>query len=121
MEIRLEKVQPILDEMKNLNNDEIFWLIRNISYDLVSYYDEEHKGQIYNGSYDQLQIEQATRLQQRLRTIADVMNQVFNHRNFDNDYFEDLLTDGYDSKLKEQTKIANEYKEKAWKYDQLCD
>lgn len=121
MEIRLEKVQPMLEEMKNLNNDEIFWLIRNISYELVSYYDADHKGQIYDGSYDQIQIEQATRLQQRLRTIADIMNQVFNHRNFDNDYFEDLLTDGYDSKLKEQTKIAKEYKEKAWKYDQLCD
>lgn len=117
----LEKLEPILNKLESLSPAEICWLIRNITYHLVSYYNEDNKGPIYDGSYDQTQIEQATRLQQDIRNKVDIFSQVFEHRNFDNDYFEDLLTDRYYSRLKEAKKEAEEYKEKAWKYDSLCD
>lgn len=117
----LEKLGPILDQLESLSPAEVCWLIRNATYHLVSYYDENNKGPIYDGSYDQIQIEQATRLQQDIRNKVDIFGQVFEHRNFDNDYFEDLLTDRYYSRLKEAKEQAEEYKEKAWKYDSLCD
>lgn len=116
-----DNVMELYDKMKELSVDEICWLVRNITYDLVSYWSEDNKGRIYDGSYDKLQIEQATRMQQAIRNRVDIFNQILNHRNFENDYFEDLLTGGYYSKFKEVQDIANEYKEKAEMYDSLCD
>ena len=121
MDIDLNKVEPIYDSMKDLSPAEICWLMRNISYHLVSYYSDEDKGPIYDGSYDQTLIEQATRMQQTIRNNVDVFGQIFDHRIFENDYFEDLLTNNYYSKYESARKEAEEYKEKAWKYDELCD
>lgn len=121
MDIDLEKVEPIYEKLKELNPAEICWMMRNISYYLVSYYSEDNKGPIYNGSYDQTLIEQATRMQQRIRDNVDIFGQVFDHRIFEEDYFEDLLTDNYYSKYRAAKKEAEEYKEDAMKYRQLCD
>lgn len=119
--MNMEKLGPILDKLEELSPSEICWLTRNVMYYLVSYYNEDNKGPIYDGSYDQLQIEQATRLQQDIRNKVDILGQVFDHRIFDNDYFEELLTNNYYGKLKEAETRAKEFEEKANKYDSLCD
>ena len=113
--------EEIYENMKKLPVDDICWLIRNITYHLVSYYSEDNKGPIYDGSYDQLQIEQATRLQQNINGKVDILNQVFSHRNFENDYFEDLLTDNYYSKLKGYQEKSSEFERKAKLYDEMMD
>lgn len=109
----LDKLEPILHQINSLSPSEACWLVRNSIYHLVSFYDENNKGPIYDGSYDQLQIEQATRLQQNISQKVDVLAQVFDHRNFDNEYFEDLLTDNYYSRLKDMEKRAKENERKA--------
>ena len=116
----LDKLSKIKDELVSLSEDELFWVVKNTYYDLVSYYGENDHGVFYNGSYDDLQIEQATRLQQHIRTLADIFHQVQKHGNFDNNYFEDVLTDGYYSKYMSEKEKAEEYKEKADRYDDLC-
>lgn len=117
----LDKLEAIKEDLLKLNNDELYYVVKNTYYSLVSYYDENHKGKIYDGSYDQESIEQATRLQQHIRNDVDLFHQVIDHRIFEKDYFEDLLTDNYYSKYKDAEKRAKENEEKAWKYDSLCD
>lgn len=117
----LDKLEGIKQTLLELNNDELFYVVKNTYYDLVSYYDENHKGKIYDGSYDQESIEQATRLQQHIRNDLDYFHQVIDHRIFDREYFEDLLTDNYYGKYKDAKQKAEEYKEKASMYDDLCD
>lgn len=96
-----EEVEQIYDELKTLTPKEIDWLIRNITYNQVAYWDESDKGMIYDGNHSQINIEQATRLQQHLSGFSDLLEQSLNGRVFDADYFEDLLTDNYYSKYKE--------------------
>lgn len=120
-----EEVQRIYDEMKQLTPKEIDWLVRNITYNEVAYWDEDNKGVIYDGTHSQINIEQATRLQQHLRGMSDLLEQSISGRVFGDEednyqYFEDLLTDNFYSKFKEERAITEEYKEKAWKYDELC-
>lgn len=117
----LEKVSEEVERLKKFSPSEIDYVIRNISYYLVSYYNEYDKGPIYDGSYDSLQIEQATRLQQSISGMSNCMKQVFDHRNFDNDYFEDIISNNYYSKYISAQNKANEYKDKADRYDDLCD
>lgn len=117
----IDKLSSKLDELKKLSPEEICWLIRNITYHLVSYYNDSDKGPIYDGSYDQMQIEQATRMQQTIRNNVDIFGQIFDHRFFEDDYLEDLLTNNYYSKYKDAEQKAEEYKEKANMYDDLCD
>lgn len=84
----LDKVFAYYDELQNnLTFEEICKLFREIIYDQVSYYSDTNKGKIYDGSYSQTNIEQATRLQQKLSTCIDLYNQVISqHREFDEDY-----------------------------------
>lgn len=119
MEINLERTVPVYNKVKELNTDEKLWICRNIIYDLVSYYGENSKGEIYNGNYTDMQIEQATRLQQNICGMIKALGQVFNNQTFSNDYFEDLITGDYYSKYIRTKKESEEYKEKADKYDSL--
>lgn len=109
-----EKSERLYYEIKDLPTDEICWIIRNVLYDIVSYWDEGNKGRIFSGDYNQKEIECATRLQQSIRNKVDIFNQVLNHREFEDDYFEDILTDGYYSRYKNEMK-------KSEMNDDLCN
>ena len=50
----LEKVSEEVERLKKFSPTEIDYVIRNISYYLVSYYNEYDKGPIYDGSYDSI-------------------------------------------------------------------
>ena len=67
---------------------EVLWIIRNITYDQTAYYSEDEKGIIYNGSYDEGQIHDATNLQREISKFCDLFGQVvINHRNFGDDTY----------------------------------
>lgn len=78
---------------QNCSLEEILWIIRNISYDYVSYYSAKHNGYIYQ--YDEFDEEhrwQACMLQRKLSSSCDLFGQsIVNKRKFEPDYFEILL------------------------------
>ena len=117
-----EEAQRIYSEMKGLSSKEVDWIIRNISYNFVAYWGENDKAPIYSEGRDQINIEQACRLQRHLSGMSDLYNQSLEGRIFGDsengyEYFEDLLTDNFYSKYKE----AASYKEDALKYRDLCE
>lgn len=67
---------------------EILWIIRNISYDMVAYYNAEHCGIIYKSeSYNQMQREQACQIQRDLSTCCDLFGQsIIDKREFEEEY-----------------------------------
>ena len=66
---------------------EISWIYRNLVYDQVAYYDQNHKAKLYDGTYTDLNVEQANRFQQQISTVADLFEQsILNKREFDEDY-----------------------------------
>ena len=75
---------------------EILWIMRNLSYEQVSYWDDEHKGIIYqDDSYSHLNREQACRIQRMLSTACDLFGQsVINKREFDEGYLVKWLEGG---------------------------
>lgn len=87
----LEKVFKYKDELQNnMTFEEIVKCFREILYEPISYWDENHNGIIYDGTYNNAQIEQATRIQQRLSTCLDLYNQIISsHREFDESYLKD--------------------------------
>lgn len=72
----------------NLTLKEALKLIREISYDMVAYWDEENCARIYKDkSYSKLNQEQACRLQRLLSSTCDLFAQsVINKREFDEGY-----------------------------------
>ena len=72
----------------NLTLKEALKLIREISYDMVSYWDAENCARIYRDkSYSKLNQEQACRLQRLLSSACDLFGQsVINKREFDEGY-----------------------------------
>lgn len=88
--MNLDKVFAYYDALNHsLTFEEICKLFREIFYEQVSYYSDTNKGKIYDGSYSQVNIEQATRIQQKLSTCIDLYNQVISqHREFDESYLE---------------------------------
>lgn len=69
---------------------EICWIFRNIAYDMVAYYDQNNKSKIYDGSYSDLNIEQANRLQQQISVIVDLFEQsIVDKREFEEGYLRD--------------------------------
>ena len=84
----LDKVFKYKEELEhNLTFEEICKCFREIMYKQISYYSEESKGTVYDGSYDEEQIGQATRLQQRISECTDLYNQIISkHRKFDEEY-----------------------------------
>ena len=84
----IEKVFKYKDELENnLTFEEICKCFREIMYKQISYYGEDHKGIIYDGTYTNEQINQATRIQQTMSSCVDLYNQIISsHRTFDEGY-----------------------------------
>lgn len=86
--MNIEKVFKYKDELEsNLTFEEICKCFREIMYEQISYYSEDHKGRIYDGSYSDVQINQATRVQQKMSMCVDLYNQIISgNREFDEGY-----------------------------------
>lgn len=87
--VDLDKATKELNHLLNTCNlNEIFWIIRNISYDQVAYYDDHDKGIIYRDpEYSELNREQACRLQRQLSAMCDLFCQsIVDKRVFDEGY-----------------------------------
>ena len=86
--IDINKCSDMIDKLnKEYSVDEIFWIIRNLTYDYIRYFGEDNKGVVYDGSYSDINVEQATRAQQSLSTSADIMRQVISSkREFEDSY-----------------------------------
>lgn len=95
-ELNMERMNEVLNfVISNLTLKEILKMIREISYDMVCYYDEDTKGIIYNGEYNNNHRWQAFQLQRLLSTACDLFEQsVVGHREFDNDYLSKWLGGG---------------------------
>ena len=87
----LDKVFKYKGELEdNLTFEEICKCFREILYKQISYYGEDSKGIIYDGTYSQTQIEQASRLQQKISGYIDLYNQIISkHNEFDEVYLKD--------------------------------
>jgi len=86
MEDQLKKV------ISNLTLAEVLKMIREISYDMICYWDEENKGIIYKSDdYTEKNREQANRLQRLLSTACDLFGQsIIDKRVFDDGYLENI-------------------------------
>lgn len=88
-ELNMDRVNIAIEYIaSNLTLKEALKLIREISYDMVSYWDKENCARIYKDkSYSKLNQEQACRLQRLLSTACDLFGQsVINKREFDEGY-----------------------------------
>ena len=95
-EMNYERMDNQLNEViSNLTLKEILKMIREISYDMVCYYDEYNKGIIYQSDeYSEINREQACRLQRLLSTACDLFAQsIIEKREFEEKYLEQW-TDG---------------------------
>lgn len=73
----------------NLTQQEIFKLMRELLYEQISYYGDNDKGIIYNGDYSQINIEQATIINNKIRGYIGIYSQIIcNKREFSEDYLE---------------------------------
>lgn len=96
-EMNYDRMEEQLKETAaNLTLKEILKMIREISYDMVSYYDDDNKGIIYRDEkYSRINQEQACQLQRLLSTACDLFAQsVVEHREFDERYLEQWLHGG---------------------------
>ena len=96
-ELNLDRMNEVLnDVISKLTLKEILKMVREISYDMVCYYDEYNKGVIYcDNKYSELNQEQACQLQRLLSSACDLFEQsVVGHREFDNDYLSKWLDGG---------------------------
>ena len=91
--IDMERVNlQLLDVISNLSFDEICKMFREICYDQVCYYSEEHKGLMYREDRTSLNREQACRLQRKVSTAVDLYAQsVIDGREFEESYLEERL------------------------------
>lgn len=87
-EFNLDRAQEIMMWLiSKCSFKEICWIYRNIAYDMVAYWDQNNKSKIYDGSYSELNIEQANRLQQGISSLVDLFEQsTTDKREFDEDY-----------------------------------
>lgn len=88
-ELNMDRVNIAIEHIaSNLTLKEALKLIREISYDMVSYWDKENCARIYKDkSYSKLNQEQACRLQRLLSGACDLFGQsVINKREFDEGY-----------------------------------
>ena len=87
--IDLERANMMKKKLaKKCTLKEILWIIRNISYDMVAYYNAEHCGIIYKSeSYNQMQREQACQIQRDLSTCCNLFGQsIIDKREFEEEY-----------------------------------
>lgn len=88
-ELNMDRVNVAIEYIaSNLTLTEALKLIREISYDMVAYWDKENCARIYKDkSYSKLNQEQACRLQRLLSSACDLFGQsVINKREFDEGY-----------------------------------
>jgi hypothetical protein len=71
-------------------------MIREISYDMVCYYSDEHKGKIYqDDTYSEQNRFEACQLQRLLSAACDLFGQsIIQHREFGDDYLNHWLNGG---------------------------
>ena len=89
----LERAEDALEKIvSRCTLSELLWIVRNVSYDQVSYYSIDHKGIVYNGSYSNKQIEQANDIQRYLSTYCDLFGQIIvNHNTFNDGYIDKYI------------------------------
>ena len=92
-ELDMERVEEQLQHLvSHCSLNECLKIIREIANDMVCYYSENNKGIIYDGTYTQEQIEQATFLQRKLRDVCDLFAQVvIDKREFNDEYLRKRL------------------------------
>ena len=96
-ELNIERMNEVLEYViSTLTLKEILKMVREISYDMVCYYDEHNKGIIYSDDkYSEVNREQACRLQRLLSAACDLFEQsVVGHREFDEGYLNHWLNGG---------------------------
>lgn len=96
-EMNYDRMSEVLNYViENLTLKEILKMIREISYDMVAYYDEKNCGIIYrNNKYSRENIHQANQLQRLLRDACDLFGQsIINAREFENGYLNKFLNGG---------------------------
>ena len=96
-ELNLDRMNKVLEYViSTLTLQEVLKMVREISYDMVCYYDEYNKGVIYSDNkYSELNQEQACRLQRLLVASCDLFGQsIINHREFDEGYLNHWLNGG---------------------------
>ena len=87
---RVHEMMMIVIEQLSL--EESLRLIREIAYDMVSWYSDDAKGIIYRKGYSDYHIEQASVLQTELRTMCDLFAQsVVDGREFEMSHFETYI------------------------------
>ena len=94
-ELNMDRMNSVLNYViENLTLTEILKMTREISNDMVCYYDKETKGRIYNGDYSREDIENATYVQRHIRDACDFFHQiVIQHHSFDDKYLREALGD----------------------------
>ena len=96
-EINYDRMNKVLNYViENLTLKEILKMIREISYDMVSYYNERDCSIIYKSDkYSKESIYQANQLQRSLRDLCDLFGQsIINTREFDNNYLNKFINGG---------------------------
>ena len=96
-ELNMDRVNIAIEYIaSNLTLKEALKLIREISYDMVSYWDKENCARIYKDkSYSKLNQEQACRLQRLLSSACDLFGQsIIDKREFDEGYLHHWLDGG---------------------------
>ena len=111
-ELNLDRMNKVLEYViSTLTLQEVLKMIREISYDMVCYYDEDLCSRIYKDKeYSKLNQEQACRLQRLLSSACDLFGQsVIDKREFDEGYLHHWL-DGEAMEL-EITRLKDKIKE----------
>lgn len=87
-EMNIDKVFALIDTLyENYTFEELMKVLRELAYSEVAYYSASNKAPLYSDDRDQLNIEQANRLQQRISAITDLFTQsIVDKRTFDEDY-----------------------------------
>ena len=96
-ELNMDKVKQTIEFMaSHLTLKECLKTIREISYDMISYYDENNKAHIYqDDTYSPLNREQACQLQRMLATACDLFGQsIIEHREFNESYLNKYINGG---------------------------
>lgn len=96
-EINMERVEEVLGYVaEHLTLKEVLKMVREISYDMVSYYDDNNKGIIYKSDdYTEENRWQACQLQRLLSSACDLFSQsVVEKREFNDGYLNKWLNGG---------------------------
>lgn len=96
-ELNMERMEEVLEYViQNLTLKEVLKMVREISYDMVCYYNEHNKGIIYcDNKYSKINQEQACRLQRLLVASCDLFEQsIIDKKEFDEGYLNHWLNGG---------------------------